>query len=229
MSRVSALGAKAALLIVPAVMLAGCANFRPTQQAFAPDEYEQRHPIRLTDTMRHLDIFANGRALDARQQRDLAEFGAEYARSGRGPLMIAAPAGPAGAYGIETIRAALGVKAPVRITHYRGDPAIGASPVRVSFARFGAEVASTCGLWPEDLAGTREAQTWHNRPYHNQGCAYQTMMAAQVADPIDFVRPRPEGRSDVVKRVKDIEALRKDQDPSTQWRKDDAKIKEAQQ
>jgi len=55
------------------------------------------------------------------------------------------------------------------------------------------------------------------------------MIPAQVADPIDLVRPRAEGPVDTVKRTKDIEALRKDQDPSTKWAKDDAKIKEAQQ
>ena len=80
-----------------------------------------------------------------------------------------------------------------------------------------------------DEAGGRDLDTWHNRPYYNLGCSYQTMMAAQVADPIDLVRPRGEGPSDSVKRTKDIEALRKDQDPSTNWRKDDVKIKEAQQ
>jgi pilus assembly protein CpaD len=55
------------------------------------------------------------------------------------------------------------------------------------------------------------------------------MIAAQVANPLDLVRPRLEGPIDVAKRTKDIEALRKGEDPSTKWSKDDAKIKEAQQ
>lgn len=229
MNSVSKAGLRALLLGVAIAGLAGCSNFRPTQQAFAPDEHDLRHPIRIGNAMRHLDIFANGRGLDPRQQRDLAEFGREYARYGRGPVLISAPTGPEAGYSIATIRSAFGVNAPIRVSHYQGDPRLGASPVRVSFARLSAEVAGQCGLWPEDLAGSREAQTWHNRPYHNYGCAHQSMLAAQVADPIDLVRPRPESASDVIKRSKDIEALRKDQDPSTQWRKDDVKIKEAQQ
>ncbi len=55
------------------------------------------------------------------------------------------------------------------------------------------------------------------------------MLAAQVANPVDLVRPRTEGAIDVKKRTADIEALRKGEDPSTKWTKEDAKIKEAQQ
>jgi pilus assembly protein CpaD len=106
---------------------------------------------------------------------------------------------------------------------------MGAAPVRLSFQKLQAKVASKCGLWPQDLAGGSTAESWHNRPYHNLGCAYQTMIAAQVANPIDLVRPRAEGPMDVQRRTKDIEALRKGEDPSTKWNKDDAKIKEAQQ
>jgi pilus assembly protein CpaD len=101
--------------------------------------------------------------------------------------------------------------------------------VRLSFQRLQATVASKCGLWPQDLASGSSTDTWQNRPYHNLGCAYQTMMAAQVANPIDLVRPRAEGMIDVKKRTSDIEALRKNEDPSTKWAKDDATIKEAQQ
>lgn len=212
-----------------ALALAGCSSLRPTQQAFAPDEYEQRHQIKIGDAVRHLDVFAAGRQLDARQQRDISEFGREYAQHGRGAIVMALPSGAQVGHGVHAIRAALGVNAPIQVSHYQADPRLGASPVRLSFMKLQAQVATPCGLWPDDLAGTKDQQTWQNRPYHNLGCSYQSMLAAQVADPIDLVRPRPEGRVDLLKRTKDIEALRKDQDPSTNWRKDDAKVKEAQQ
>jgi pilus assembly protein CpaD len=212
--------------------LGGCSSLRPTQKAFAPDEYDQRHPIRIKQGTESIDIFPTGRTLDRRQRGDVVAFARDYAVNGRGAMMAVIPGGPQGHHLLAGVRSALaegGVRVPLQISHYPPDPSRGAAPVRLSFIKLQAEVASRCGLWPADLAGGKDADTWHNRPYHNLGCAYQSMIAAQVADPIDLVRPRPEGPSDTVKRTKDIEALRKDQDPSTKWAKDDVKIKEAQQ
>lgn len=221
-----------AVLALGALALSGCSTLRPTQKAFAPDEYDQRHPIRVAPMLEHIDVFPTGARLDRRQHLDIVEFARDYARNGRGGINAAVPVGPHGHHVMGAIRAALaegGARVPVHFTSYQGDPKLGAAPIRLSFVKLKAEVASKCGLWPADLAGSKEAETWHNRPYHNLGCAYQSMIAAQVADPIDLVRPRAEGPVDTVKRTKDIEALRKDQDPSTKWAKDDAKIKEAQQ
>ncbi len=96
--------------------------------------------------------------------------------------------------------------------------------MRVSHALLSASVASKCGQWPKDLSGNEGLESWHNKPYHNLGCAYQTMIAAQVDDPVDLVRPRAEGAYDLEKRMKDIEAIRKDQDPATKWASDDVKV-----
>jgi pilus assembly protein CpaD len=221
---------RAAALLAGGLALAGCSSLRPTQQAFAPDEYDQRHPIKIANGVDHLDIFDTGRGLDRRQQRDILEFAREYSQNGRGPMTLAAPSGGSRQLGlVRSVLAQAGIRGAVHITHYQVDPMKGASPVRLSFTRLKAVVGSQCGLWPADLAGSKDLETWHNRPYHNLGCSHQSMLAAQVADPVDFVRPRFEGPVDPAKRTKDIEALRKDQDPSTNWRKDDAKIKEAQQ
>ncbi len=221
-----------AVLAAAGFGLAGCSTLRPTQKAFAPDEYSVRHPIRLASTQTHLDIFDTGRQLDRRQIQDLQEFGREYAKHGRGPIIAAVPSGVGGHSMMGAIRSALssaGAHAPIQMTPYHANTQLGTAPIRLSFAKLQAQVASQCGVWPDDLAGGRDLDTWHNRPYHNLGCAYQTMIAAQVSDPIDLVRPRAEGQVDTVKRTKDIEALRKDQDPATNWRKDDVKVKEAQQ
>lgn len=218
--------------VVAGLGLAGCSSLRPTQQAFAPDEYNMRHPIKIAEASRHIDVFETGSRLDRRQHLDVIEFGREFSQAGRGVIHAAIPSSHHGGATLSGIRAALaeaGVRAPIQITSYNADPGRGAAPIRLSFVKLQAKIDSQCGLWPGDLAGVQKAESWHNRPYHNLGCAYQSMLAAQVADPIDFVRPRAEGPIDTVKRTKDIEALRKDADPSTNWRKDDAKIKEAQQ
>ncbi len=51
-------------------------------------------------------------------------------------------------------------------------------------------------------------------------CATQSNIASQVADPVDLVRGRPEGRIDTVRRTRDIGELRQGKDPSTEWKQD---------
>ena len=224
---------RASAALAAALALTACASsLKPTQKAFAPDEFDIRHPIMLVNGPQHLDLFAVGHGLDRRQQQDVVAFAREYAVAGSGPMVAAVPQGPGGHAVLQGVRHALassGIRAPLQVQPYPADPSMGAAPVRLTFHRLQAKVASKCGLWPQDLAGGGNTDGWHNRPYHNLGCAYQTMMAAQVANPIDLVRPRAEGPIDVAKRTKDIEALRKGEDPSTKWAKDDAKIKEATQ
>ena len=75
-----------------------------------------------------------------------------------------------------------------------------------------------------DLASGASLETWQNRPYWNLGCAYQANLAAQVADPIDLVRARPEDRLDTARRMNAIEKLRKGQDPTTVYKVNATKI-----
>ncbi|MCA0405822.1 MAG: CpaD family pilus assembly protein [Proteobacteria bacterium] len=219
------------LIISSALAVAGCANTRPTQQAFAPDDYRERHPLRLEQQVQHIDVFGASPQLDPRQRRDLVEFAKAHTQRASGSIEIATPAGQPHV-SVEAIRSALaegGLRAPVRYSSYPVRAGGGAAPVRVSHATLAATVTSQCGQWPADLAGSKQAETWHNKPYYNLGCAYQTMIAAQVSDPVDLVRPRAEGVADLAKRMKDIEALRKDQDPSTKWNRDDVKITDSKQ
>ena len=81
-----------------------------------------------------------------------------------------------------------------------------------------AVVPTACGQWPEDLASGSSVEGWKNEPYSNFGCATQSMIAAQVDDPRDFVQPRALGPSDVAMRTRAIEAVRNGQDPGTQWK-----------
>lgn len=226
----SPLFTRTTLMLAGSLMLAGCsAGLRPTQQAFAPDDYRDRHPIRLDQKRQHIDIFGASPQLDPRQQRDLVEFAKAQRVRGSGAIEIATPAGVPHV-SVAAIRSALaagGLNGPVRYVSYPAQAGAGAAPVRVSHATLSAQVASQCGQWPADLGGSDGLETWHNRPYHNLGCSYQSMLAAQVADPVDLVRPRAEGPIDFLKRSKDLEQLRKDNDPSTKWTKDDVKISDS--
>jgi pilus assembly protein CpaD len=70
----------------------------------------------------------------------------------------------------------------------------------------------------ETLPWAAAAADWSNKPYWNFGCAYQTALAAQIADPRDLVAPQAETPADTAMRVRAIENLRKGEDPGTNWK-----------
>jgi len=194
------------LLALLGVALAGCSTLRPTQKALEPEEYELRHPIKLADVAETLDIFISGHQIDRRQRQDVIEFAQLYTRSGRGTIAAAMPQG-GNTQLLGQIRQALaegGARGGLSVSSYPTDPSSGTAPIRLSFVRLQAKVDSECGVWPDDLAGSKDLQTWHNRPYHNLGCSYQSIFAAQVADPIDLVRSRAESSIDNVKLLNSI-------------------------
>lgn len=206
--------------------LAACAPDRAVTGSVYPREVAERHPIVLARAPRTLDVFTVGiRGLDARQRGDVHAFAAEYRQAGNGPMLVQVPTGePGTAAALRGVRAALaeaGVTGRLAVSMYHPlDPTV-VSPIRLTFHRMQAKVASQCGLWPQDLGGSDIAFNAANEPYWNFGCATQANLAAQVADPIDLVRGRPEGRIDTIRRAKSIESLRLGKDPSTQYRQDD--------
>lgn len=215
-----------------ALVAGGCARRQPVEAvAQIPDNFEERHPIVVGDVPRSMDVFLAGNSgLDHRQTQDVREFVAQYKKSGKGPLMAALPAGAPAQRTLAEIRriaAAGGVGGQLRIAPGPSHPT--AASVRLSYAELGARVVSKCGQWPHDMAGGTTLQSWENRPYYNLGCSYQTMLAAQVADPVDLLRGRPEGEIDIAKRVKDIESVRNNSDPTTRWPQDSTKINSALQ
>jgi pilus assembly protein CpaD len=209
-----------------ATALAACAPDRVVTGSAYPVDYRERHPIVLTHAPQSLDLFLSGSRLDRRQREDLAAFVAEYRRSGEGPMSAAVPEGPGpGAAAVRATLAEAGVPF-VTSTYPVRDPAL-AAPIRLSFRRLQAKVASRCGLWPQDLGVSDARFDAQNSPYWNLGCAMQTNIAAQVADPVDLVRGRAESRVDTIRRMGNVEKLRKGEDPSTNYRKDEATISDA--
>ena len=206
--------------------LAGCANVDRMKTSSIPmDDYRNRHPILLSETPQRLDIFPapemNG--LDGRSFAQVAEFGRLYRANGQGPVNIFVPTGgpaPLPHRVLASIRRALaagGARPPLQITRY---PIVNqdlASPVRLSFVGLKARVADRCGQWPNDLASGGSIQGWENKPYWNFGCAYQTALAEQAADPRDLVTPRAEDPADTQMRDRAIASLRNGKDPTTIW------------
>jgi pilus assembly protein CpaD len=219
-------------LALAGLPLAACAPDRVVTGSTYPTDHHVRHPIVLTQSPESLDLFPTADGLDERQQDDLVAFLAEYRNHGRGPLTASVPAGPiskaSGRGALTAVHAVLartGIPdAQLVVTSYRvADPAL-AAPIRLSFRRLQAKVASRCGLWPQDLGVSNVRANANNEPYWNLGCAMQSNIAAQAADPLDFVRARAEGRPDTIRRGQNIEKLRKGEDPSTEYRTPTDKI-----
>jgi len=216
--------------------LGACVADRVVTGATPAPDYRQRHPIVLADGARQLDVFVTGHAgLDGRQHEDVRAFAAEYRRSGQGAILAQVPAGTlndaAAHYAMVRISDALadsGLPAShVAVTRYPVlDPRL-AAPIRLTFTRLTAKVTSPCGTWPQDLGVSDVRRGISNETYWNLGCAMQSNVAAQVADPVDLVRGRVEGRPDSIRRGKVIQAIRDGKDPSTQYREEAGKINQA--
>ena len=228
---------RALLAGIIALPLTACGADRTVTGSTYPFDYRQRHPVVLTDAPQTLDVFSNGAfgGLDPRQRQDVQAFAIDYRRTGKGLMLALVPSGTANELASQrtlgAIRAALqasGVPGTyLSVSSYRpADPSI-ASPIRLSFSKLLAKVPSQCGTWPDDLGVSSWNTDTQNRPYWNLGCATQSNFAAQVADPIDLVRARQEGRVDTLKRMRAIEELRKGQDPSTEYRSEAAKTSSA--
>jgi pilus assembly protein CpaD len=227
----------AAALLLAALPLAGCQSNGLVTGTTYPDDYRQRHPIALTYAPETLDVFAmrNAPGLDPRQATDVRDFAQSYKKEGRGPMLVLVPqqnTPKSTAHALSTVRSTLasaGVAGhQVQVQSYSSTDSALAAPIRLSFTKLDAKVAGECGDWRQDIGGVDiHFDNWQNKPWYNKGCAYQTQLAAQVADPLDLVRPRAETRVDTMKRMNAITKLRNGQDPSTQWRDKQTTISQA--
>ncbi len=207
-----------------ACSLSGCgADYASSDPAF-PGDFQARHPIALASAATSLDVYSVGGALDSRTIANLRAFAERYRELGSGEILILTPSRHGSeAKVVNQIRRTLsgaGLHARVGVAIYAPSERDGAPPIRVAFMGLKAEVRTRCGLWPEDLASGSSLEGWKNEPYANFGCATQSVMAAQVDDPRDFVQPRALAPSDVAMRTRAIEDVRNGKDPVTTWSTD---------
>lgn len=218
------------ILAASAGLAACAADRRLTTGSTYPMTVPERHPIVLSDSPRNLDVFVTGTGhIDPRQADDVDAFLTEYRRYGRGVLVLEVPRGSQVAGGavertLARVRAravAWGVGSrEIVVAPYPVANVAVSAPVRLSFQRMQAKVAGACGLWPQDLGVTNPGFNARNESYWNFGCATQSNLASQIADPVDLVRGRQEGRIDTVTRTQNLIDLRTGKDPSTTWKQD---------
>jgi pilus assembly protein CpaD len=215
------------LAIILTAPLGACGVQRALPPPATPYDYHDRHPVVLSDAPQVLDIFPSafrGR-VDPETQNRIREFVGRYKEFGHGHVTILTPSGSAAAAAtaseINAVRRALasaGLGGSVMMGTYPvTDPKL-AAPIRLSFQSLKAKVAGRCGQWPRDLASGSTVDGWQNESYWNFGCASQSTLSAQVADPRDLANPRGETPSDIELRMRNINKMRRGDDPSTNWR-----------
>ncbi|MBN9061035.1 MAG: hypothetical protein BGP06_01075 [Rhizobiales bacterium 65-9] len=222
-----------ALVTGAALLAAACAKKSAEITASIPADYRDRHPIIVAPAEESLDIFMRGSAsaIDLRQRLELKAAADDFRANGQGRMAMLVPKGAYGEphRGAAAVRAALasGGVSGVSQSFYRVEGPAREQPIRVVYTKLKARVATKCGQWPADIVGLQGTKSWNNEQYYNFGCAYQNALATQVADPLDLVRGRPEGRIDTERRVKVIEAQRNGEDASTQYRTTGTTINQA--
>jgi pilus assembly protein CpaD len=215
-----------------ALFLAGCQTERPIDYTGSvPTDYRDRHPIRLADKERTLQILVgSGRAgLTATQRAQVAAMGSDWRREGSGYIVVETPAravnSRAARDSVREIRSLLqfaGVSArALKFRTYDQPYREDLGAIRVSYKRIAAE-AGPCGQWPDNLGpGVVGSERYPlresmNEPYYNFGCATQRNLASSVANPEDLVQPRAETPAYAERRQTVMEKYAKGQDTASQ-------------
>jgi pilus assembly protein CpaD len=208
-SRVSGTALLAALTLA---LLQGCTNRDSITVGAVPDDYRTNHPIMIAekDEVIDLPVGAGDRGMTRTQKVALDGFLDSYDFSALPVVTITVPSGSA-----NDVAAADAASDFRRFIHANGVPASRiamasyhapavdvSAPVRVSYTAVRAQT-NKCGRWTDDL--TRNAE---NRHYTNFGCSYQNNLAAQVANPSDFLGPRKQTEVDAENRDRVIDVYR---------------------
>ncbi|EKF19471.1 pilus assembly protein cpaD [Nitratireductor pacificus pht-3B] len=212
-SRTGGSGATAArragsLLVVAGVaLLSGC-SFAKRDSVIVgsvPDDYRTNHPIVISETTQQIDLPVghSSRRLTREQGSTLAGFLDGYDTRAGGPVTILVPAGSANELAASNIAAdmtdfirARGVPGErIAVLAYQSPAPDASPPIRVSYPAVKAST-NACGRWPADLMDTTD-----NKLHANFGCSYQNNLAAQVANPTDFLGPRKQTEIDAENRM----------------------------
>ncbi|KAE8238248.1 MAG: CpaD family pilus assembly protein [Allorhizobium sp.] len=202
-------------------VLSGCGSMKDqTTTSSIPDDYRTRHPIMLSEVEHTLDVpIASGdHRLTVSVQDSIAGFAADYLSASTGTIQVMIPHGSPNSGAASAMRkqirqvlTARGVPSNRIIeTSYQAEATSNAAPVRISYVAITA-MTNPCGEWPEDL----QNNTFSNKNYHNFGCATQSNLAAQIANPMDLVTPRDMAPIDATRRSTVIGLYRKGSDTST--------------
>lgn len=217
--------ATATALGLAGTWLAACKTIETTDTITQPYEYRERHPIRIEEGIRTVELFVGRRraGLTPAQRRDVGLFAENWHRDAAGGIEIRVPTGTGNERSahdtvpeIENILAAAGVpRGGIALRpSWPADPAQ-LLPIVLAYPRIAA-TAGPCGIWPNDLGPGAGLDYITNQPYWNLGCASQRNLAAMVDDPADLVQPRGETPPYAARRSVVLDKYRKGEPTATQ-------------
>ena len=183
-----------------AASLAACASSKAPEKPPGPAAQlpTEQFAVKVTNAPERIAIAVHAEGLSANQRAALSDFVSRWRSDGGGRMTVSAPAASAaypaamlsrmvsaaGAYLVK-----LGV--PAELVHTAAyTSATGEGPVLIAYQRFQAEGPDCSTPW-DDLTATGK-----NRPYAHFGCAVTANIAAQVANPRDFLAPAAETPAD---------------------------------
>jgi pilus assembly protein CpaD len=179
-----------------------------------PDDYRTNHPIIVAEQERTVDIpvGTGDRELTTSMREIVRGAAHSYRSSASGAVRIMVPVGSANAGAASVLSGQI-----ARILQQEGVPRDrilsspysvsspdDAAPIRIAYLAITASTEK-CGRWPEDLV----VNTTENKNWANFGCASQSNLAAQIANPGDLIAPRGMSPIDAERRSTVIETYRK--------------------
>ncbi|MDR2311409.1 MAG: CpaD family pilus assembly protein [Brucellaceae bacterium] len=194
--------------------LAGCANTHHVTVGAIPDDYRTNHPITIQEREKTADIpvSRNDQKLSLTQRSIVQNAVDGYRRQGSGMVFILLPEGSANqsaAYRIsmdiaKVLRQGGVLASNIATQSYQVNNPEVSAPVRISYYAMTAGTGP-CGRWPDDMLDTSE-----NKHYANFGCATQANLAAQVANPADFLGPRATAPLNGTRNDRVLSGMKKD-------------------
>jgi len=163
---------------------------------YTPVSHSERYPIDVVKGTVKLHVPTRSSRLSAAQTDTITRFAQQARSAGAGRVFVRRPGGSVNgdviAGRITQIFTEQGISGRL-LQHSTFSGGRGA-PVSLSFIRKFAKTKK-CGNWTKDFTETNE-----NRPHEDFGCSNQHNLAAQVANPQDFVTPRTSTPADAMRR-----------------------------
>lgn len=218
-SRIARAMLSGAALVAMAAFSAGCSTTATSDVDPSDYDYRLRHPIMISEEPEVMDmrVGMNGPAISPEIETAIRDYVGEYRADGTGSITIQVPTGSANeAAAASTGRAVhyalvrSGVaRGQIQVAPYEVGDYAKIAPLRLSYLRVKA-VVPRCGIWPDANQGS-----YLNKDFYNFGCAQQQNLAAMVANPADFMKPKPMGPADGYRRADVISKYRRGEDPQT--------------
>lgn len=188
-NRVTSLRLGPAIAVCASVLLAGCQYDPILEDNYQPVSVSERYPIKVVKAPVKTGIRAPSGILGIEQKNAVVEFATAAKRSASSRIALKYPSGNGASRAVATEIGSLLVEQgiPEAMISFGSYPGGRAQPIQLSYERKVA-VTKECGDWSSNLGSS-----FSNEPFPNFGCAHQHNIAAMVANPEDFERPRASG------------------------------------